>query len=377
MARLIVDVPKLTNGNGQFIYNNANEHLQTSAQTLGVRHLTEFREHLGRMGVQNYGRAEHLPSTFHLVEADDDDVFGAVSRIIRFHNDRKGSDPMRGYVERVEVDHPLKLSSPGAEMKNFKLSGMHSTYMGAGYLDVDAAHANGEKGAGMRVAVVDSGVEPHTVGYSSYHDMLNTSSPPAAVDDGGHGTAMATIINAVAPDAEVHVVRVVEKTATSLWNTMAGVATAVYDCKAHIINMSLGFQHLNKMCKICGGTGYARSMVFENLLDSLAQLYRKDPTVPSPLYVAAAGNDNDPQVDYPAHYPVTLAVGAVNSKFERSSFSNYGANKSEYFVMPGGEEAAGAPTEWVGEGQDSAGATTYCLGTSPAAAYASGLLAIY
>jgi hypothetical protein len=40
-------------------------------------------------------------------------------------------------------------------------------------------------------------------------------------------------------------------------------------------------------------------------------------------------------------------------------------------MMPGGEESGGAATEWIWE------ATRKCYGTSPAVAYASGILALY
>lgn len=377
MAYLIIEVPK-RDSQGQLVFNQADEHLRNAAlQDLGVIHVTEFKEHLGRCGVQNTGYAEYLPSTYHLVETLDDDVFGAVARILRFHNDPSSVNYPHGYVERVELDHPLGLATPSAGIgSGFKLGGMHSTYVGSGYLDIAAAHKT-TKGQDIKIAVVDSGVQPGTVSFSSFHDVITQPASAGGEDLGGHGTAMATIIKNVAPDAEVHVVRAVETDTATLWNTMAGIATAVYDCKAHIINLSLGFQHLGKKCRICGGTGHSRSKVFETLLKSLAELYRKDLSVPSPIYVTATGNNSSSSINYPAEFPITLAVGAVNSKFERSSFSNYGTSKAEYVMLPGGEEASGSPSEWVGEGKDDKGNTTYCLGTSPAAAYASGLLALY
>ncbi|MCI0564145.1 MAG: S8 family serine peptidase [Nitrososphaera sp.] len=378
MTNLIIDVPKLKDSRGQSLYNAANEHLPYGAsQDLGVTYLSEFKENLGRMGVQQTGYAEYLPSIYHLVAVPDDDIFGAIARIIQFHNDPTSSNPPHGYVERVEIDIPLTLATPNAEIgTNFTLKGMHSTYISSTHLDVATAHSV-TKGQGIRIAVVDSGIQAGTVAFGSYHDMIDTSAPSTGVDLGGHGTAMATIIKAIAPDAEVHIVRVAEKYSAGLWNTMAGVATAVYDCKSHIINLSLGFQHLGKKCGACGGTGHARSRVFEKLLLALAELYRKDSTVPSPIYVTSTGNNASSSINYPAAFPVTMAVGSVNSKFGRSSFSNYGASKQEYLLLPGGEETTGAPSEWVGEGQDDQGNTTYCLGTSPATAYASGLMALY
>ena len=377
MTRLIIEVPNLTDDRGQFVFNQANEHLPYRAQDLGVTYITAFKEHLGRCGVQNSGYTEYLPSTYHLVEVTDDDIFGAIARLARFHNDPTSSVPPHGYIERIELDIPLTLANPNANIgTNFTLAGMHSTYISSTHLDLPTAHKVTE-GKGIRIAIIDSGIEQGTVAFGSYHDMIDKSAPSTGIDLGGHGTAMATIIKAVAKDAELHIVRAVEKDKAGLWNTMAGIAAAVYDCKAHIINLSLGFPHLDRKCSNCGGMGYARSLVFEKLLASLAELYRKDLSVPSPIYVTATGNDASSSINYPAAFPVTIAVGSVNSKFERSSFSNYGTSKQEYILLPGGDEASGAPSEWVGEGQDAQGNTTYCLGTSPATAYASGLMALY
>jgi hypothetical protein len=169
---------------------------------------------------------------------------------------------------------------------------------------------------------------------------------------------------------------------------MAGLATAVFDCQADIINLSLGFPNLNKGCPTCGVIGHSRSKVFESLLISLQNVKTtallnpiiSTPTLPSPIYVAATGNKSRPSVDYPAGYDIALAVGALNSNFERSSFSNYGKSYDRFIMLPGGDptpDSLGDPTESVGEGIDAHGNTTHCLGTSAATAYASGLLALY
>jgi hypothetical protein len=67
-----------------------------------------------------------------------------------------------------------------------------------------------------------------------------------------------------------------------------------------------------------------------------------------------------------------LAVGSITQARDRSNFSNYGTKlHSQYMMMPGGEEQQGVISEWVGE------ALHKCYGTSAAAAYASGVLALY
>ena len=69
---------------------------------------------------------------------------------------------------------------------------------------------------------------------------------------------------------------------------------------------------------------------------------------------------------------VSLAVGSVNQSGQRSSFSTYGTYLHANYVMaPGGEKAGGSTTE-----SPIADNTEQYCGTSVAAAYASGVLAL-
>lgn len=375
------------------------EHLRgrDMARDLRCKYVAEFGEHLREHGVQHSTYADYLPSSYHLLETlDDDDIFASIAHIYCFHNDPAGNHPPHGYVERVEPDRALVLSAPPVEIgKNFTTNAAHASFISQ--LNISAAHAV-TKGLGRSIAVVDSGIDPNDtqnpnavspaarrVTYKSYHDMLTKASaatPAAEKDDLGHGTAMAKIIKDVAPDADLHVIRALDKVDTRAWDVMAGIATAVFDCQADIINLSLGFPHLNMGCSNCGLTGQSRSKVFESLLVALQNVKTKGkaPALPSPIFVAATGNYNRPSVDFPAGYAITVAVGALNSKFERTSFSNYGKSYDRFVMLPGGDptpDAQSNPTESVGEGIDSNGKSVPCLGTSPATAYASGLLALY
>jgi subtilisin family serine protease len=94
--------------------------------------------------------------------------------------------------------------------------------------------------------------------------------------------------------------------------------------------------------------------------------------------VVAAGNtlpEGQNQLAYPARFAEVIAVGALDSKCVRSPISNYGAvdhvedPHSSVFFVPGG--GAG---EFVGS---TANPAKNLEGTSFAAAYASGLVALY
>jgi hypothetical protein len=129
---------------------------------------------------------------------------------------------------------------------------------------------------------------------------------------------------------------------------------------------------------VCGG-GSNRSAVCEKFFDLIAQ-NAQNSGAPDPIILAAVGNDGAGKgFEWPARFPSVVAVGSVTHSKDRSTFSNTGTTKAptEYCMCPGGEEdQSGKVTEYVGEGTDSVGNVTYCVGTSPATAYASSVLAL-
>jgi len=179
---------------------------------------------------------------------------------------------------------------------------------------------------------------------------------------------MTSIIADVATGADVYSVRASDQ-GPKVSEAMLGVSAASFHFDADIINLSFGLP-LAQTCTACGSTGGV-SRVLHRLLRSLSET----PTSSGepPILVAATGNNTRTDgFDAPAEWDFTVAVGAINSNLDRSSFSNYGtAGHNKYIMMPGGEESGGAATEWIGE------ATHKCYGTSPSVAYASGILALY
>jgi Subtilase family len=168
-----------------------------------------------------------------------------------------------------------------------------------------------------------------------------------------------------------------------LWDIIAGISTAAYDptVKADIINLSLGCVSLIGTCSVCGTSGTNRSTVFENFLKNIGG--KAGNNLADPVFVCSVGNDDASiaaatSFEWPAQYKSTLAVGAINTKKDKSSFSKTGTIKNDYFMCPGGDfdTATSTINEWVGEGKDNK-TVTKCIGTSPAAAYASGVLALY
>ena len=349
------------------------EHLATNAdKDLGCTYVGTLSDVVRDYGVLNSMFAADLKYIFVVLKTDDGDEIGAINRILRFHCIHGKPTWPHGDVEAAETNSALTLyqqplNTIGLPFLLRTTSSMHDTYLKT--LKVKDAYQQGVTGHSIKVSVVDSGSDGTVSSqFSDIYDINNTT----PVDHVGHGTAMASIIKDIARDAVVSAVRIADLT-PSLVATMGGICKAVYDQNADIVNLSLGFSALNSRCQSCGKSADARSYVFEKFLWAHVNL---DPQTPfrAPIYVTATGNDGTNMFNQPASYDTGFAVGAINSKKTRSSFSNYGNQHNHFLVMPGGDydQVKQTDIEWSGEG-----ANNKCLGTSAAAAYASGMLALY
>lgn len=107
----------------------------------------------------------------------------------------------------------------------------------------------GRTGRGVRVAVVDSGVDAnHPALKGKVKDAVEavvengrvTFKPSATGDAAGHGTACAGIITSVAPDVELHSIKVLGANASGSGDMfLAGLDYAIRQ-RMQIINLSLG-----------------------------------------------------------------------------------------------------------------------------------------
>ena len=154
----------------------------------------------------------------------------------------------------------------------------------------------------------------------------------------------------------------------SEWNALAGL---VAKSDAHAVNLSLQFGLGERTCKTCGRESTAsRSAVFENVIHQVIERTSK------PVIVAAAGNSAKSDLAFPARFSQVLAIGAITSKNELSTDSNYGDQDeagdvhNNHFVMPGGETLASQAESVL---TDSFGGAY--RGTSFAAAFATGVVA--
>ncbi|MDD2805680.1 MAG: S8 family serine peptidase [Elusimicrobiales bacterium] len=208
------------------------------------------------------------------------------------------------------------------------------------------------KGAGARVAVLDTGVD------CSHPDLApnclsgyNVLAPGAApMDDKGHGTHVSGIIAGalnwsgmagLAPEAKVIPVKVLNSSGTGkVSQIIEGIEWAVRQ-RPDVINMSLGsskfFEAQAKAVKAARKAGV--------------------------LVVCAAGNDGGP-VNYPAAYEDAVAVSAMDFTNAITGFSCRGPEVD--FIAPGHKIFSAAP----------GGKFMVAAGTSQAAPQVSGLAAL-
>lgn len=187
---------------------------------------------------------------------------------------------------------------------------------------------NATWGEGVKIAILDSGVEQHPV-LSERTITAVSLTEDGVVDGGGHGTAIASIIAGgeglgVAPAAELLSIQVLGEDGRGDSFTLAqGIVEAV-DRGAEIISMSLG------------------SFGYSSILSDAVE-YAQSRNV---LMVASSGNEARSEITYPARYDAVIGVAAVDASGQQTTFSNYGEGVD--IAAPGVEVIAAWESEqWV------------------------------
>jgi subtilisin family serine protease len=205
------------------------------------------------------------------------------------------------------------------------------------------------QGAGVRVAVLDSGIEPgHPALAGAVKEHRNFTTDCSPYDTNGHGTHVAGVLAGrgamlgVAPKAELLSFKVLNNNGAGSLQHVSQAIEAAIEAKAHIIVMSLG-------CPV--SVGYLQEACARACAHGIA-------------VVCAAGNDGG-SVNYPAAYGCVIAVGAVDQEGKVCEFSCRG---KEIAVAAPGHQITSA---WLG--------CKYATlsGTSMAAPFVAGVLALH
>jgi len=218
-------------------------------------------------------------------------------------------------------------------------------------------------GDGVVVAIIDTGIVASNLEFKnsistlSYNSVTRTVGISEVTDDDGHGTSVASILAAnhnnrnamagVAPNVELMVIKTntlnLENESRFSENDIIDAIYYAVDNNADIINMSLGGEGYNQL------TQDAINYAYENQV----------------IVVAAAGNEGNDSIIYPASYNNVVSVAAADDNKEIASFSVY----NEYVDI----SAPGVDIVNITMNND----VVIGSGTSFAAPIVSGVLALY
>ncbi|NTS77753.1 S8 family serine peptidase [Catenovulum sp. SM1970] len=211
--------------------------------------------------------------------------------------------------------------------------------------------------ANRKVCIVDSGYKlDHPDLYSSGVTGYAMAGAGNWYEDGNsHGTHVAGTIAAIGGNGQgvvgvnrsgnlgLHIVKVFNDQGT--WAYGSDLADAVNRCVqagSNVISMSLGG----------GGSSTTERNAFQNAHNA------------GVLSIAAAGNDGNSSISYPASYDIVMSVAAVDSSENKASFSQY--NQYVEIAAPG----VGVNSTWNNNGYKS------ISGTSMATPHVSGVAAL-
>ncbi|TQS41188.1 S8 family peptidase [Cryptosporangium phraense] len=179
-----------------------------------------------------------------------------------------------------------------------------------------ARRTDDDRGTGVRVAVLDTTIDPSDV--FALHGLLSdvTVDSPPAVDGpdldtaAGHGAFVAALVRQVAPAAAVQVLPVLAGdglgTEYALCEALHRLAAA--PTPPHLVNLSLS----------AATAGDAVPVGLPRALDALLARH------PETVVVAAAGNNGSDVAPWPAAHRDVVAVAAVDADGEPAAYSNRG-----------------------------------------------------
>lgn len=194
-----------------------------------------------------------------------------------------------------------------------------------GIVAVQADRLTAEDVASRKVCIIDSGVQRAHEDLSAIDRISGEYDAVAGwwySDENGHGTHVAGTIAAIDNPRGVvgvvsngtvplHIVKVFDADGWAYASTLASAANKCEAAGASVISMSLGGSFASK----------TEQRAFDGLLAR------------GLLPIAAAGNDGNSRVSYPAGYASVMSVAAVDADFLRASFSQY--NKDVEIAAPG------------------------------------------
>jgi subtilisin family serine protease len=257
------------------------------------------------------------------------------------------NNPNVEYIEEDVVRKPFALTTPSTGTPY--TSGQLVPY---GIKQVQADQLSDSAAANRKVCIIDSGVnrDHEDLSGNNFTGEYDSGTGWWYTDENHHGTHVAGTIAAINNSGvgvvgvnsnkqlKLHIVKVFGAAGWAYSSTLASAANKCGAAGANVISMSLG--------------GGGKSITEQRAFDSLQSK--------GVLSIAAAGNDGNTVVSYPAGYTSVMMVGALDENKQWATFSQY--NTKVEIAGPGVSVLSTVP---MGSGQDavlSVGASTYAPG---------------
>jgi subtilisin family serine protease len=234
------------------------------------------------------------------------------------------ADPVRYPIEPVKVEPKAfadTLDATGSQTIPWGIDAVQARDVWDSNKDA-VIDTDAPTGAGIKVCIIDTGY------YAGHEDLKDESTGYSQVDndylnDGGaHGSHVAGTVSALNNDLGVvgvspgmvnlHIVKIFDN--DGLWTSASNLVDAIYNCRdngADVISMSLG--------------GTFKNRTEEQAFDAL---YSE-----GILHIAAAGNDGNTRLSYPASYSSVISVAAIDSSEVVADFSQQ--NSAVELAAPG------------------------------------------
>lgn len=187
-------------------------------------------------------------------------------------------------------------------------------------------------GSGLVIAVIDTGIQADHIDLASniIKGKSFIDSEGTVSDQNGHGTHVSGIVSAqrnnmgvvgVAPESKILPIKVLDKDGRGSLEALAEAISFATDEGVDVINVSLG------------GT-----FNFKSVRNAILKAYKKNIPV-----ICAAGNNGDlGKIMFPAYYPETISIGAIDEERVRTEWSQTGTNLD--FMAPGDSIVSTFPT---------------------------------
>jgi subtilisin family serine protease len=257
------------------------------------------------------------------------------------------NNPNVEYIEEDVVRKPFALTSPSTGTPY--TSGQLVPY---GIKMVQADQLSDSAAANRKVCIIDSGVnrDHEDLSGNNFTGEYDSGTGWWYTDENHHGTHVAGTIAAINNSGvgvvgvnankqlKLHIVKVFGAAGWAYSSTLATAANKCGAAGANVISMSLG--------------GGAKSITEQRAFDSLQ--------TKGVLSIAAAGNDGNTVVSYPAGYSSVMMVAALDENKNWATFSQY--NTKVEIAGPGVSVLSTVP---MGTGQDAVltvGSSTYAPG---------------